>query len=230
MKKRKPEKLNAVIGCTEMHTALHDLKDERRAIVNAITQEWDLPPGTAATVHMKHPALANLPSDTLRQTTHNGTLAMLLNAGRLMEHIARLAFADNRMAIGSSANVSLRGVKFQATEIEPEILEAADIVIDYGLMRWNRYNRSSTMINVSTMTVIRYGSCFDLIDNLLRTHFNIAYLQAPTRKTDVRALVYDEMCDLSGMRITEVAKPAKGRMMSSSKCMRQALINRLESP
>ena len=179
VKKRKPEKLNAVIGCTEMHAALHDLKDDRRAIVNAITEEWDLPLGTAATVHMKHPALANLPPDTLRQTTHNGTLAMLLNAGRLMEHIARLAFADNRMAIGSSANVSLRGVKFQATEIEPEIREAADIVIDYGLMRWNRYNRSSTMINVSTMKVIRYGSCFDLIDSILRTHFDIALPPSP---------------------------------------------------
>jgi tRNA A37 threonylcarbamoyladenosine synthetase subunit TsaC/SUA5/YrdC len=98
---------------------------------------------------------------------------MLLNAGPLMDKIARLAFADNRMAIGSSANVSLQGVKFRATEIEPEILEAADIVIDYGLMRWNLYGHSSTMINVSDMTVIRYGSCFDLIEDLLRTHFDI---------------------------------------------------------
>jgi hypothetical protein len=29
------------------------------------------------------------------------------------------------------------------------------------------------MINVSDMTVIRYGSCFDLIADLLRTHFDI---------------------------------------------------------
>ncbi|HCH56440.1 MAG TPA: hypothetical protein DEV64_05060, partial [Rhodospirillaceae bacterium] len=97
----------------------------------------------------------------------------LLNAGPLMDNIARLAFNDNRMAIGSSANVSLQGVKFRVSEIEQEIIDAADIVIDYGLMRWNRYNHSSTMINVSTMEVIRYGSCFDLIDNLLRNHFDI---------------------------------------------------------
>ena len=143
------------------------------AIVTAITEEWDLPMGTAGKVHMDHPAIAGLPEDTLAQTTHEGTLAMLLNAGPLMDKIARLAFADNRMAIGSSANVSLQGVKFRATEIEPEILEAADIVIDYGLMRWNLYGHSSTMINVSDMTVIRYGSCFDLIEDLLRTHFDI---------------------------------------------------------
>ena len=172
-KKRKPEKLNAVCGCREMHLALHDLPDDRRAIVEAITEEWDLPMGTAAKARLDHPAIANLPEDTLNQTTHDGTLAMLLNAGPLMDEIARLAFADNRMAIGSSANVSLQGVKFRATEIEPEILAAADIVIDYGLMRWNRYNHSSTMINVSDMKVIRYGSCFDLIDDLLRRHFGI---------------------------------------------------------
>ncbi len=172
-KKRKPEKLNAVCGCREMHLGLHDLPDDRRAIVTAITEEWDLPMGTAGKVHMDHPAIAGLPEDTLAQTTYEGTLAMLLNAGPLMDNIARLAFADNRMAIGSSANVSLQGVKFRATEIEPEILEAADIVIDYGLMRWNLYGHSSTMINVSDMTVIRYGSCFDLIEDLLRTHFDI---------------------------------------------------------
>jgi tRNA A37 threonylcarbamoyladenosine synthetase subunit TsaC/SUA5/YrdC len=173
VKRRKPEKLNAVCGCREMHLAMHDLPDDRRAIVEAITEEWDLPMGTAARVHMDHPAIANLPEDTLNQTTHDGTLAMLLNAGPLMDNIARLAFADNRMAIGSSANVSLQGVKFRATEIEAEITNAADIVIDYGLMRWNRYNHSSTMINVSDMEVIRYGSCFDLIDDILRSNFNI---------------------------------------------------------
>ncbi|PPR11466.1 MAG: hypothetical protein CFH41_01051 [Alphaproteobacteria bacterium MarineAlpha11_Bin1] len=173
-KKRKPEKLNAVIGCKEMHLELHDLPDERRLIVEAITEEWDLPMGTAAPVLMDHPSLANLPDDTLKQTTHNGTLAMLLNAGTLMEKIAQLAFAENRMAIGSSANVSLRGVKFHPSEIESEILAVADIVIDYGLMRWNQYNHSSTMINVSTMEVIRYGSCFDLIEDLLRSQFGIS--------------------------------------------------------
>ena len=107
----------------------------------------------------------------------------LVNAGPLMDNIARLAFADNRMAIGSSANVSLQGVKFRATEIEQQILDAADITIDYGLMRWNRYNHSSTMINVSDMEVIRYGSCFDLIDDILQTHFDIVLPPNPYEAT-----------------------------------------------
>ena len=73
-----------------MHISLHDLPDDRRAIVSAITEEWDLPMGTAAKVHMDHPAIASLPKDTLNQTTYDGTLAMLLNAGPLMDNIARL--------------------------------------------------------------------------------------------------------------------------------------------
>lgn len=172
-KRRKPEKLNAICGCKEMHLALHDVPDDRREIVSAITELYDLPMGTAAKARRDHPALAALRQDVYEQTTHRGTIAMLLNAGPVMDALARIAFADNRLVVGSSANVSLRGVKFRAGDIEPEIIQTADIVLDYGLMRWNRYGRSSTMIDVGDMTVIRYGSCFDLIDDLLRRHFGI---------------------------------------------------------
>ena len=172
-KRRKPEKLNAICGCKEMHLALHDVPDDRREIVSAITELHDLPMGTAAKARRDHPALAALRQDIFEQTTHRGTIAMLLNAGPVMDTLARIAFADNRLVIGSSANVSLRGVKFRAGDIEPEIIQTADIVLDYGLMRWNRYGRSSTMIDVGDMTVIRYGSCFDLIDDLLRRRFGI---------------------------------------------------------
>ena len=173
-KRRKPDKLNALCGCQEMHLALHDLPDDRRAVVAAVTEAGDLPMGAAAPARLDHPALAGLREDVLAQTTRRGTVAMLLNAGPLMDSLARIAFADHRLVVGSSANVSLQGVKFRAADIEPEIVAAADIVIDYGLMRWSRYGRSSTMLDVGEMAVIRHGSCFDLIDDLLRRHFGIA--------------------------------------------------------
>ena len=173
VKRRKPDKLNAVCGCSEMHAALHDLPGDRRDIVAAITEQCGLPLGTAANARLDHPAMAMLRPDILEQTTDRGTLAMLLNAGPVMDSLARIAFADNRMVIGSSANISLRGVKFRAGDIEQEVLDAADIVLDHGLMRWHRYEKSSTMINFSDMRVIRYGSCFDLIDDMLRRHFGI---------------------------------------------------------
>ncbi len=172
-KRRKPDKLNAVCGCREMHLALHDLPDDRRAVVSAVTERCGLPLGTAATVRLDHPAVAGLREDVLEQTTYRGTLAMLLNAGEVMDALARIAFSENRLVVGSSANVSLRGVKFRVEDIEPEILEAADVVLDHGLMRWHSYRRSSTMIDVGPMEVIRHGSCFDLIDDLLRRRFGI---------------------------------------------------------
>ena len=173
VKRRKPEKLNAMCGCIEMHRDLHVMPEDRRAIVSAITQAHNLPMGTVAPARLDHPALATLDTDVLDQTTDEGTIAMLLNAGPILDTLARIAFADNRLVIGSSANVSLQGVKFRATDIEPEIRAAADIIIDYGLARWNRYGKSSTMINVDEMKVVRYGSCFDLIDDVLQRYFDI---------------------------------------------------------
>ena len=174
VKRRKPEKLNAMCGCAEMHRDLHVLPEDRRAIVSAIIDTYDLPMGTVAPARMDHPALAALEADVLDQTTDNGTIAMLLNAGPILDTLARIAFTEDRLVIGSSANLSLQGVKFRAQDIEPEVREAADIVIDYGLARWTRYGKSSTMINADAMRVVRYGSCFDLIDDILRRHFDIA--------------------------------------------------------
>ena len=179
-KQRKPEKLNAMCGCREMQEAIHILSDDRRAVVTAITEDYGLPLGTIAPARLEHPTLAGLDADVLDQTTDNGTVAMLLNAGPMLDTLARIGFADGRLIIGSSANVSLRGVKFRVEDIEPEIVEAADIVIDHGLMRWNRYRKSSTMIDVGEMRVVRYGSCFDLIDDLLRRHFDIALPPEPS--------------------------------------------------
>jgi len=178
-KQRKPEKLNAMCGCREMHAVIHDLPDDRRAIVTAITEDYGLPLGVVAPARLEHPTLAGLDADVLDQTTDDGTVAMLLNAGPLLDTLARIGFADGRLIIGSSANLSLRGVKFRASDIEPEIIEAADVVIDYGLMRWNRYAKSSTMIDVGEMREVRHGSCFDLIDDLLRRHFDIALPAEP---------------------------------------------------
>jgi tRNA A37 threonylcarbamoyladenosine synthetase subunit TsaC/SUA5/YrdC len=173
-KRRKPEKLNAMCGCREMHLAIHELPEARRAVVRAITEDYGLPLGTVAPARLDHPTLARLDPDVLDQTTGQGTVALLLNAGPMLDTLARIGFADGRLIIGSSANVSLQGVKFRVEDIEPDIIAAADIVIDYGLMRWNRYRKSSTMIDVGEMRVVRHGSCFDLIDDLLRRHFDIA--------------------------------------------------------
>ena len=182
IKKRGPSKLNAVIGCPSMHAALHELEGRNREIVRVITKDYDLPMGTVAPACLHHPMLKTLDPDVLSRTTLGGTLAMLLNAGPLMDTMAQLSFEAGQLVVGSSANLSLKGTKFRATDIEAEVLDAADIVIDYGLMRWANYKKSSTMINVHDFSVIRYGSCLDLINDVLQRHFNFRLPPEPPRK------------------------------------------------
>lgn len=178
-KERKPAKLNAMIGCKALHMALHDVGDDRRAVVSAITEDYDLPLGTVAPARLDHPMLAGLDADVLAQTTHEGTVAMLMNAGPLLDRLAHISLDNDTPVIGSSANVSLRGVKFRVEDIEKQIIDAADIVIDYGLMRWRVYAKSSTMINIGDYSVVRHGSCFDLISEVCRRHFGIALAPPP---------------------------------------------------
>ena len=179
VKQRGPAKLNAVIGCTSMHAALHVLEGHKREMVRVITEDYDLPMGTVAPADLNHQMLKTLDSEVLARTTLGGTLAMLLNAGPLMDTMAQLSFEAGQLVVGSSANLSLQGTKFRATDIEPEVLDAADLVIDYGLMRWASYGRSSTMINVHDFSVVRYGSCLDLINDVLQRHFNFSLTPEP---------------------------------------------------
>ena len=177
-KQRGPSKLNAVIGCAAMHAAVHLLDGHNRRIVRTITQDYDLPMGTVAPADMNHPMFQNVDPSVIERTTLGGTLAMLLNAGPLMDKMAQLSFEANTLVVGSSANLSLKGTKFRVEDIEQEVIDAADIVVDYGLMRWSNYRKSSTMINVHDFSIVRYGSCFDLISDILQRHYNIT-LPAP---------------------------------------------------
>ena len=174
VKRRGPQKLNAMIGNKSLHAALHVLGGRSRQAVRTITEDYDLPLGTVGPADLAHPLLKSLDPEVLERTSKEKTIAMLLNAGPLLDAMAQLSFEAGKLVIGSSANLSLQGTKFRATDIEPEVREAADVVIDHGLMRWSSYGRSSTMINVHDWTVVRYGSCFDLIDDVLRRHFGIA--------------------------------------------------------
>ena len=179
VKQRGPSKLNAMIGNKSLHAALHVLDARSRRAVRMITEGYDLPMGTVGPADLSHPMLKSLEPEVLERTSKEGTIAMLLNAGPLLDAMAQLSFEAGKLVIGSSANLSLQGTKFRATDIEQEVRDAADVVIDYGLMRWARYGRSSTMINVHDWSVVRYGSCFDLIDAALQRHFDIALPPLP---------------------------------------------------
>lgn len=172
-KQRAPSKLNALTGCRELHLAVHDVDERGLAVVRAITEDLGLPLGTVARFRSEHPLVKKIPPEVLSQSTKKGTVAMLVNAGAFLDALGGLSFRHQLPIIGSSANLSHRGVKFRVEDIEPEVVAAADLVIDHGLMKWVSYGKSSTMLDVNEMKVVRHGIGFDLIQDRLRRQFGI---------------------------------------------------------
>jgi hypothetical protein len=62
-----------------------------------------------------------------------------------------------------------------AEDINPEILDIADVVIDYGLVKFGHHGRSSTMIDFSgpKPEIVRIGVCYDVIKDHMKRFWDI---------------------------------------------------------
>jgi len=178
-KRRAPSKLNAMLGNRDLHLELHVVSERGRAIVDAITQDYDLPLGLVAPCRSDHPLMRRLDADTYQRSTKDDTLLMLLNAGPFHREITKLSLADETLLFGSSANLSMHGTKFRVEDMEPEITAIADITIDYGLMKYHPWRASSTLLDCETLQVVRFGSCYENIQDILKRHFGVELPDPP---------------------------------------------------
>jgi tRNA A37 threonylcarbamoyladenosine synthetase subunit TsaC/SUA5/YrdC len=179
-KRRGAAKRNAMVANLAIQNDVHRCSPRGRDIVHAIVEDYDLPLGCIAPCRLDHPMLAKLGGETLAASTQDGTLAILLNAGRLHAELTRLSEESMFPLFGSSANLSLSGTKFKVEDIEPEIMAIAEIVIDHGLQPFHPYRASSTLLNVETLEVTRFGSCYADIAYILKRHFRVDLPPAPT--------------------------------------------------
>ena len=170
-KRRTPSKLNAMLGNDAIATELYMLSTRGREVLDAITKSYDLPLGAIAPFRRNHPIFGLLDDDMMGRSTKDGTLLMLLNAGPFHAAITHLSHSNQVALFGSSANVSLSGTKFSSDDIEPEIRAIADVSIDYGLMKYHPYKASSTLIDLETLEVVRFGSCYEDIRDIVRRYF-----------------------------------------------------------
>ena len=177
-KGRASSKLNAMVGNLQIHRELHICSQRGRDIVQAVTEDYDLPLGCIAPCRMEHPLLRKLDAETLAASTLNNTVVMLMNAGRFHAAITRLSFEEGHPLVGSSANRSLGGTKFRVEDIEPEISAIADVIIDHGLQKFHTYQASSTLINVESLEVVRAGSCYENIRYVIERHFGVTLQRA----------------------------------------------------
>jgi tRNA A37 threonylcarbamoyladenosine synthetase subunit TsaC/SUA5/YrdC len=178
-KRRTASKLNAMVANDEIARSVYRLSARGRDVIECITQEYDLPLGAVAPCHMDHPMLAALDAETLAGSTKEGTLVMLLNAGAFHAAITRLSWEHRFPMFGSSANLSMSGTKFRGVDIEPEIRAIADLVIDYGLMKYHPWRQSSTLLDIETFEVVRFGSCYENIADIVQRHFGVTLPPKP---------------------------------------------------
>ena len=104
---------------------------------------------------------------------------MLLNAGSFHAEITRLSLERATLLFGSSANLSMHGTKFRVEDMEHEITAIADVIVDYGLQKYHLWKSSSTLLNCETLEVVRHGSCFENIADILKRHFRVELVLRP---------------------------------------------------
>ncbi|KAJ9610478.1 hypothetical protein H2200_005255 [Cladophialophora chaetospira] len=174
-KRRGTHKRHAMGGNYALHKELHIMQPEHAEIVRCLTQDFDLPLAVIANYDSAHPMFKHIDQSTLEALTVDGTVAMLINGGAFQDELVNLTMKAKIPLLGSSANISGTGTKYVAQDINSEILDIADIVIDYGLVKFGYHGRSSTMIDFSgpKPEIVRIGVCYDVIKDHLKRFWNI---------------------------------------------------------
>ncbi|TWF59322.1 Sua5/YciO/YrdC/YwlC family protein [Neorhizobium alkalisoli] len=180
-KERSLTKPNGMMADFEIFSEVHIVDQRERDLVRAVTDDFGLPLSVVAPFRMDHPIFAECDEFTMERSTKLGTLDLLLNAGPLHREITKLSRQKMRPVLGSSANKSLTGSKYRLQDVDKEVRAAASIEVDYGLSRYaNARGISSTIIDLKTFEVHRYGVCFEQISDILKRYFKIELPQPKT--------------------------------------------------
>ena len=172
-KRREGHKRQGMVMDEILEREVHILDQRKRDIVDCITVDHDLPLGVVAKYREDHPLIKSLDPFLLKIGTARGTIGTALNDGGVfIKALGRYAREHLYPFLGSSANLTGQGAKHRVEDIEPEIIAAADLVLDYGLCRYHQYGLTATQINFETMEVLRVGACYELISDVLKRHFN----------------------------------------------------------
>ena len=172
-KGRGAHKRNAMLGNLDLHDDIQTLDARAKTMVRALVEDHDLPVAVVSAFRADHPLLRALGEEALAASTDGGTLAMLLNAGAFETLLTQVGAAEGQPLFGSSANLTGTGPRYRVEDIQPELRAVAEVVIDYGLQKFHRYRRSSTMIDFRSMEVVRIGCCYEVIADVLRRHFGV---------------------------------------------------------
>lgn len=174
-KNRSFNKPCGMFGSWQLSREIHDVPAERHEMVRILVEEEGLPFSIVAPFRATHPLLAAMDPDVIRNSSLAGTMDMVINGGHWVKELARQSKERNLAVFGSSANRSLSGSKYRLEDIEPEVLEVAEVAYDYGLSRYaNPKGLSSTIIDLADFSVVRVGHRFDEIEAAMQRRFQVA--------------------------------------------------------
>lgn len=195
-KARSYSKPSGTLGNLDILEEVAVVGPREREIVEAVTVDYGLPMSVVAPIREGNDFLANAEPEAVARSTKGGTIDVLLNAGPLHAALTRLSHAERRPLMGSSANRSLSGSKFRLADVEPEVRAAAAIEIDYGLCRYaNPEEISSTIVDLSTFEVHRFGVCYAQVRDILSRHFRIELPPKPDARLVTGAARGEERAD-----------------------------------
>ncbi len=163
-KNRSFEKPSGMFSNYDLLKEIQIIDSWKHDIIKAVIFDNNLPMSTVAPFKQDHPIFQNVDSWVLKNSTKLGTLDMLLNAGEFHNEMTKQSLEMQMPVLGSSANTSLTGSKYDLDEIDEPVLNAGDILVDGGTSKYkNSKGRSSTIIDFGNFETIRIGVCYDKI-------------------------------------------------------------------
>ena len=163
-KNRSFEKPSGMFSNYELLKEIQIIDSWKHDIIKAVIFDNNLPMSTVAPFKRDHPMFKNVDNWVLKNSTKIGTLDMLLNAGEFHDEMTKQSMELEMPVLGSSANTSLTGSKYNLDDIDFPVISVADILIDGGTSEYeNEKGRSSTIIDFDNFKTIRIGVCYDKI-------------------------------------------------------------------
>lgn len=181
LKNRPLTKPNGVLGNWDIFREVIVSTERDRALVACVTQDYDLPLSVVAPFRYDHAWLQTAEFGAVRRSTKGDTMDLLMNAGAIQDELARLSLESCTPLFGSSANKSLSGSKFELEDVESELKTGCDIVIGYGRSKYsNPYLIGSTIMELPTWKILRFGGCYERQVEIVRKHFDVELPPRPT--------------------------------------------------
>jgi tRNA A37 threonylcarbamoyladenosine synthetase subunit TsaC/SUA5/YrdC len=180
LKNRPQSKPNGVIGNWAIFSEVFQVAERDRDLVRCLTVDHDLPLSIVGPFNPHHDWLRTVEFGALRRSTKALTMDLLMNAGPLHNELARLSLEGGKPLMGSSANLSSSGSKFRLEDVQDSLKQGCDLVLGYGTSPYdNPLGMGSTIIELPTWKVLRWGGCFEEQAQLVQRHFGVTLEPRP---------------------------------------------------